>query len=215
MRHASQSAACPCIFSEHLVSLAEKNMDDSFLAFLARTDAEDPQVPVSEAALLTAAEVFACGLTEDAEVFACGLTEDAARTAALAVALRLRPKERIAAYRAALGAEVTDAALRLPVGLAEAAYAAERIDTIMRCSESLFLTLTKREQLLTVCGYIACTKILTAPWRNTARPALGLVSSATPFLWHITSIAELAQKSGCEKAEDLLWLLRLVAAPED
>lgn len=204
MRHASQSAACPCIFSEHLVSLAEKNMDDSFLAFLARTDAEDPQVPVSEAALLTAAEVFACGLTEDA-----------ARTAALAVALRLRPKERIAAYRAALGAEVTDAALRLPVGLAEATYAAERIDTIMRCSESLFLTLTKREQLLTVCGYIACTKILTAPWRNTARPALGLVSSATPFLWHITSIAELAQKSGCEKAEDLLWLLRLVAAPKD
>ena len=166
MRHASQSAACPCIFSEHLVSLAEKNMGDSFLAFLARTDAEDPQVPVSEAALLTAAEVFACGLTEDA-----------ARTAALAVALRLRPKERIAAYRAALGAEVTDAALRLPVGLAEAAYAAERIDTIMRCSESLFLTLTKREQLLTVCGYIACTKILTAPWRNTARPALGLLNN--------------------------------------
>ena len=165
---------------------------------MARTDAEDPQVPVSEAALLTAAEVFTCGLTEDA-----------ARTAALAVALRLRPKERIAAYRAALGAEVTDAALRLPVGLAEATYAAARIDTIMRCSESLFLTLTKREQLLTVCGYIACTKILTAPWRNTARPALGLVSSATPFLWHITSIAELAQKSGCEKAEDLLWLLRL------
>lgn len=171
---------------------------------MARTDAEDPQVPVSEAALLTAAEVFTCGLTEDA-----------ARTAALAVALRLRPKERIAAYRAALGAEVTDAALRLPVGLAEATYAAARIDTIMRCSESLFLTLTKREQLLTVCGYIACTKILTAPWRNTARPALGLVSSATPFLWHITSIAELAQKSGCEKAEDLLWLLRLVAAPKD
>ena len=187
-----------------LFLLLKKNMDDSFLAFLARTDAEDPQVPVSEAALLTAAEVFACGLTEDA-----------ARTAALAVALRLRPKERIAAYRAALGAEVTDAALRLPVGLAEATYAAARIDTIMRCSESLFLTLTKREQLLTVCGYIACTKILTAPWRNTARPALGLVSSATPFLWHITSIAELAQKSGCEKAEDLLWLLRFVAAPED
>ena len=46
-------------------------------------------------------------------------------------------------------------------------------------------------------------------------PAGNSVSSATPFLWHITSIAELAQKSGCEKAEDLLWLLRLVAAPED
>ncbi|WP_440265044.1 hypothetical protein [Duodenibacillus massiliensis] len=41
------------------------------------------------------------------------------------------------------------------------------------------------------------------------------MSSATPFLWHITSIAKLAQKSGCEKAEDLLSLLRLVAAPED
>lgn len=75
------------VFSVNTLFLLLKKHGRFFSRFLARTDAEDPQVPVSEAALLTAAEVFACGLTEDA-----------ARTAALAVALRLRPKERIAAY---------------------------------------------------------------------------------------------------------------------
>ena len=168
--------------------------------FLIRTDALEAAVPVSEAALYTAAEVIGKGRGESA-----------ASAAALAVALRLRPKSYIQNARLMMGDSLTDAALRLPIGIAEAAYvSSRRIDQTLRCAAGEFLTLTKQEQLLTLCAYIACTKILTAPWRNPERPALGYCSSATPFAGHIAQVADIAQRGGLEAAGELAALLRFI-----